>query len=474
VKNPIAGMIRSPRFRGWSVVWVAFTVATFGFGIGFYGPAVFLETLHTTRGWPIAPISTAITAHFLVGAAIVSYLPQVHRVAGIANTTIVGALLSAIGILGWSSATAMWQLFLVAIFSGSGWAVTSGAAINAMIAPWFDRDRPKALGCALNGASLGGVIFIPLLVWLIAHIGFQSAAIVVAVAMSIVVGILAHMYLRHVPLDFAIAADGEPTMATNMSGAHVGRLSRRALMRTKEFASISAAFALALFAQVGVLAHLLARLSPELGASGAAAAVSVTTISAVAGRMLLGWLLGEHDRRHAAAANFLIQSVGVGLLCLSKTVPSLLVGCVFFGLGLGNAATLPALIAQMEFRPPDVTTVVALVIAINQAIFALSPAILGALRQGSANYTLSFAIACALQITAAFIILVGRTRPSNGPSTGTRCWHRSHYRTIRFTACRGKGALLAKLRARTSQLAIDRHALGITRDQLDAIASGRW
>jgi hypothetical protein len=35
-KEPRASMIRASRFRGWSVVWVAFTVAAFGFGIGFY------------------------------------------------------------------------------------------------------------------------------------------------------------------------------------------------------------------------------------------------------------------------------------------------------------------------------------------------------------------------------------------------------------------------------------------------------
>jgi MFS family permease len=402
-------IIRTAGFQGWSIVWVAFTVAAFGFGIGFYGPAVFLQTLHTNKGWPIATVSTAITAHFLLGAAIVSCLPDVHRLLGIANATVLGAFLSAIGILGWSSATSPWHLFLVAIFSGSGWAVMSGAAINAMIAPWFDRDRPKALSHAFNGASVGGVIFTPLLVWLIARLGFQWAAMAVGLAMLVVVGTLAHLYLRHGPADFGVAADGNPAVTT--AGDDTARLSRSALMKTKEFTTISAAFALALFAQVGVLAHLLSRLSPELGTSGAAAAVSLTTISAVAGRMLLGWLLREHDRRHAAAANFLIQSVGVGLLC-QGAVPALLVGCVLFGLGLGNAVTLPALIAQKEFRPADVATVVALVVAINQAIFALSPAILGGLRQVSASYVLSFSVAGVVQVVAALVVLLGVRRTS--------------------------------------------------------------
>jgi MFS family permease len=408
-------MIRPPRFQGWSVVWVAFTVAGFGFGIGFYGPAVFLQTLHTTNGWSIATISTAITAHFLLSAAIITYLPEIHRVLGIANATILGALLSAIGILGWSSATSLWHLFLVVIFSGSGWAMTSGAAINAMIAPWFDRDRPKALSHAFNGASVGGVICTPLLAWLIARIGFRSAAMTVGLAMLVVVGTLAHLYLRRGPADFGVAADGNPTVTT-VSGDDTAPLSRPALMKTKEFATISAAFALALFAQVGVLAHLLSRLSPELGTSGAAAAVSLTMFSAVAGRMLLAWLLGEHERRHAAAANFLVQSLGVGLLCLGSAVPALLVGCVLFGLGFGNAVTLPALIAQKEFRPADVATVVALVVAINQGIFALSPAILGSLRQVSANYVLSFSVAGILQVIAALVVLAGA-----GPTSG--CGH---------------------------------------------------
>lgn len=53
---------------GWRVVWTAFVVAMFGFGIGFYGPAVYLPALHQARGWSISTISAAITAHYLVGA----------------------------------------------------------------------------------------------------------------------------------------------------------------------------------------------------------------------------------------------------------------------------------------------------------------------------------------------------------------------------------------------------------------------
>jgi hypothetical protein len=54
-----------PRFFGWKVVWAAFLVAVWSWGVGFYGPSVFLRTLHASHGWAISTISAAITTHFL-------------------------------------------------------------------------------------------------------------------------------------------------------------------------------------------------------------------------------------------------------------------------------------------------------------------------------------------------------------------------------------------------------------------------
>jgi hypothetical protein len=61
--------------ESWKVVRVAFVVAVFGWGLGFYGPAVYLPTLHATRGWSIAVLSTAITVHYLLSAALIAGLP---------------------------------------------------------------------------------------------------------------------------------------------------------------------------------------------------------------------------------------------------------------------------------------------------------------------------------------------------------------------------------------------------------------
>ncbi|HSS84908.1 MAG TPA: MFS transporter, partial [Reyranella sp.] len=303
-------------------------------------------------------------------------------------------VLAGAGALAWANAQQAWQLVPALLLSGAGWSAMSGAALNAMVAPWFERDRPKAISMAFNGASVGGIVFVPLWTALIAGVGLSLAALVVASATVAVVCPLAWRFLQHGPAVAAPAAQA-PT-------------SRRSLLGQPGFVTISVAFALGLFAQIGLFAHLIARLELDFGAAVSAAAVSLITLCAVLGRTLLGWLLGERDRRLAAAANLLMQAVGSLLLAFGEGTAPLAAGCVLFGLGVGNLVSLPPLIAQGEFRPADVGTVVALVTAINQAVFGLAPAIFGALRDFTGNYVVAFLTAAAAQVVAAGVIVHGR------------------------------------------------------------------
>ena len=52
-------------------------------------------------------------------------------------------------------------------------------------------------------------------------------------------------------------------------------------------------------------------------------------------------------------------------------------GVALFGSGIGNATSLPPLIAQAEFAREDVPRVVALIVAMAQASYAFAPAVFG-------------------------------------------------------------------------------------------------
>jgi len=163
---------RSGLFYGWRVVAAAFALAVFGWGLGFYGPPVYLHAVREARGWSLALISTAVTVHFLFGAVVVANLPKLYGRFGVPTVTKAGAIALATGVAGWALACEPWQLFVATLLSGGGWVTMSAAAINAIVAPWFVRTRPAALASAYNGSSVGGVGFSPLWVAAIGFLGF--------------------------------------------------------------------------------------------------------------------------------------------------------------------------------------------------------------------------------------------------------------------------------------------------------------
>jgi uncharacterized membrane protein len=411
---------RMPRsFHGWRVVAAAFVLAVFGWGMGFYGPPVFLQAVRATRGWPVALISTAVTVHFIIGAALVANLPTFYRRFGIATVTRIGALSLALGVVGWAVAAAPWQLFVATLFSGAGWAATGAAAINAIVSPWFVRTRPAALAMAYNGASIGGVVFSPLWVAAIGLAGFPLAAAAIGLVMALTIWALAGLFLSRTPIEMGLHPDGDAAPVAAVAARPPRGKPPAALWGDVRFVTLAAGMALGLFAQIGLLAHLFSLLVPALGPQWAGLVMGGATAAAIGGRTIVGWFMpAGADRRLVACANYGVQVVGsLAFIAAAGTdVPLLLIGVLLFGVGIGNATSLPPLIAQVEFAADDVARVVPLVVATAQAVYAFAPAGFGLIRAFSSHggdagsATLFYAVAALVQILAIAAFLIGRRR----------------------------------------------------------------
>jgi MFS family permease len=397
-------------FFGWRVVAAAFAVAVFTYGNGVYGPGVWLHALTGERGWSVAFVSTCVTLHFLTSAAVVSRLPALHARLGLVAATRLGLVSWLGGCAGWAFAAAPWQLPFAALLTGAGLGVTSGAAINAMVSPWFDRRRPAALAMAYNGAPVGGMVFVPLWAALIGALGFGPAALAVGGAGLLLLWPLTRRYFGPSPADLGLYPDGAAAPpAPRPPAGFPGPLWRRA-----RFRSLALPFAIGTAAQIGLLSQLFSLAAPALGTRGAGAALSAATACAVLGRTLVGWLLRPGaDRRVVAALNFLLQASGsLALLSAGGTSAApLVLGCVLFGLGIGNMLSLPPAIAQAEWPPEQVGAVVATVVATMQVCAAFAPSVFGLLRDGVGDWAAG-GMALALQLAAALLVRGGGDRPS--------------------------------------------------------------
>jgi len=394
-----------PRYHGWWVVFCCFVIALYGWGLGFYGLSLYLVALHKIHGWSPATISAAITFYYIVGAFLVMQVGDTIQKRGARIVVLVGVGLMGLGVLGFTVARQPWHLYLAFLLMIPGWVAMGGGSINTIIAEWFDRRRGLAASLALNGASFGGLLFAPAFAWGIDTLGFAKACYVAVAVVLATLWPLAAFALRPRRAGEHDAGDDDAVRAEPIGEP----MSRRALLATPRYLTMVGAFSIGLLAQISFIAHQAAFLEPTLGLQGAGWALSVTALSAVVGRLAVGTVIDHVDRRLATSANIAVQVVSMVVLLSTSSAAGLYLGCILFGLGVGNLITLPGLIVQQEFPRRDFARAVSLNVAVTQLVAALGPYLLGVLHDLSGNYRTSLMACLVLQVAAALLILV---RPS--------------------------------------------------------------
>ncbi len=408
-------------FYGWYVVGGAFLLAVWAWGLAFYSLGIYIVALGRAHGWSIGAVSVAITAYYLMGAAVTASIGDVMRRIGAHRAVAAGVVAMAAAVASLGAIDRLWQLYVSLAVMAAGWAAMSSAAINVLVAPWFERRRGVAVSLALTGASGGGIIVAPAMLILIAHVGFAPALWIIAIAMLATLLPVAIGVFRWTPEQLGVGPDGDvprPVDAPSARSDVAGRSWRRSgVLRSRAYWTISIAFAMGLAAQVGVITHLVSHLTPLLGAAGAGGALGITTIAAIVGRFPMGALADRMDRRAITALNFLMQVAGLALLAMSSSSAVVYAGCALFGLGVGNVIALPGLLVEREFPREHFAGIVSLITATNQLAFAFAPGLIGLLRDATGSYGLALALCATADLVAAGVVYTGRAR--RAPSRAT-------------------------------------------------------
>lgn len=389
----------SIRYGGWHVVAVCFVMAAFAWAVGFYGQAVYLAELQKLHGWPASTITAATTFFYLLSAALVVFVGDAIRALGprLCLVVAVSSMAVAAGLL--SVVAVPWQLYGAYALMALGWAGVTVAAISNTIGLWFDHRRGLALSLALNGASIGGVVGVPLLVYGIAALGFATTMQLAAALMVVVLVPLIVLGIGAPPAAMApLTSAGEP----EVSAQEV----RRGALHSLRFWTITAPFAMVLLAQVGFIVHQISYIAPLVGRASASIAVSLMTVMAVIGRVGLGMLIDRVDQRAASAVLFASQAAAIAAMLAWPNETVLLSASAVFGLTVGNAITLPSIIVHHEFSRAQFGIVVSLGMAFTSVISAFGPVLSGYLHDLSGSYSLPFGVCILLEVLAAIGILI--------------------------------------------------------------------
>jgi MFS family permease len=207
----------SPRYRGWRVVLACFLMALFLFGFGLYGQGVYLAELQGLNGWPAALISGASTLSLVLCNILATFTSDLVTRLGIRRLVLAGLLALAASVILLAFATSTWQLYAAFALMAFGWIGMGTVVIATVMSLWFVHRRGFAISLAFTGASFGGVVVTPLLVFLVERIGFRAAmstmaALMVAVLLPVIIAWIG-------PPSAGVEAEGPPPQLARAPGA---------------------------------------------------------------------------------------------------------------------------------------------------------------------------------------------------------------------------------------------------------------
>jgi len=401
---------RAPVFYGWWIVLACLLVALVSNALGLFGAGVYLHALSAARGWPIGLVSGAITLFYLVSGASMIHVGGAIARFGPRSIIALGAALLSGGVIGIGHADRLWQAYLAFLVTGLGWACLSTTAMATTLAPWFDRHQGRAIAVASLGASGGGMIGVPLLLWGIRSLGLAATTTLAGLIACGVLMPLAGFVLRRRPEDMGLHPDGRtpPPLPTRTD---TPRWTQTTALRTAALRTVAVGFGIGMMAQIGFLTHQVSLIAPSLGIEAAGATVSATAAAALIGRLALARFADRIDGRTIATAVLLLAALALGLLAVVPARVAVLGASLLFGLTVGNVTTLAPIIVRREFGAASFGAVFGVAACAIQLAMAFGPAFYGSLHDMFGSYRPPLLAAAGLDVLAAAIVASGR-RPA--------------------------------------------------------------
>ena len=407
-------------------------------GLFFLGFGFFFEPMRQHFGWSRTLLSGAFSlgkVELGLAAPLQGYLIQrIGPRVVIAGTFIVfGAgffLLSRV-----SSPLTFYLAFLVlALGGGSG----GFAGVMASINNWFRRKRASAIGFAMLGMGLGGVVYPPLLAIGIDNFDWRNTALALSVFV-VAVGVPLSRVVRFNPEPFGYLPDGgrlrprRPVLSYHNRRDATGRppaeeqsepdYTVSEALKTRAFWLMSAGHGLALLVISTVSLHQVPYLETDLGLSKSSAAYVVMAMTGVnmCGQVVGGFLGDRFPKNYIVAGTLLGHSLGLLLLAIADTFGQAMLSAVVQGLAWGIRS--PSLISMRGdyFGRRAFPMIMGLSQVVMTVGVVLGPLVAGYLAD-QYSYSLGFKIVAACTLPGFLVFLLLRKpapRTDTVSSSGT-------------------------------------------------------
>lgn len=339
-------------FFGWWIVLGTFLLGAMLSGFYFQGFSAYFLPLIDEFGVSRGVLSLALS----IGSVVSTLSGPVQGVIvdrfGPRVTMMVAVVLAGAGLVlvGTAHSLTLLFLYLIALVALGANAVVFPA--SSAVSSWFIRKRSLALGLAMAGLGLGGLV-VTFTNFLIEALGWRHAAMVMG-GVLLVAGVPLTLLMRRSPEQYGLQPDGEsPASRRAAKGAAVEdeiNFTVREALATRAFWYLALAQMFRMFVAVAVGAHFIpAIVDKGLTSSEGAALFGLYGIVTLPSRLVFGHFGDQWPKRYLAASMYALMAASLVIYNLASGTPLLVAFAVLYGVAWGGGGGIIEISMRAEY-----------------------------------------------------------------------------------------------------------------------------
>ncbi|MBG0763481.1 MAG: MFS transporter [Tissierellales bacterium] len=395
-------MKKTKIFYGWFIVASAFLIMTLGWGIVYNTSSLFIEPISETLNISRKAMNFTFTlrAIFMLVISLLSAL--LFKRFKMINIMRVCSVVLGISFFLHSYINSVFVLYLLNSISSICVILISVLPLSAILNNWFQVKRGLVVGISFMGSGIGGLVFNPIVGFIIVNYGWRSAYQFLSIIISLIVIPITFFVLKTKPKDvgeYPLGSSEEIEKEEKNSSNEKQGITFSKAIKTVRFWSIS--IASVILSIVGI--SLMLNISPHLtnigySVTSAANIVALTMGALAVGKIILGHLFDRLGVRTATSIAVVFLIIGtVGMLYATNTIA---IFAIILGTGLGTAFYTIAnpVITTKVYGSKDYSSIYGFLTAVIGLGGIISPMIVGFLYDNSGSYYSSYKLMLILGI----------------------------------------------------------------------------
>jgi len=401
-------------FYGWYVVAALFFASFLAIGSR-QGFGVFVKTWEEEWGVTTAAISVAAAIGWLANGLsqpLVGYLTDKYGGRPVLVISLAVMAVATIAVATVSNVVGLIVLYGFVISFASGG--ISPATTGVVIARWFDRRRGTAMSVLIAGGSVGGLVVVPFLSFVLVEFSWQTAWIIVGV-LALGLGIpLLLLVVRSRPQDMGLNIDGDvsPVEGSADQQVKVQPVGQKFVERwqealeSKPIWQLSFAYFVCGITTASISVHYVRwAVSEDISTGTAALAFGVLSGINAGGVLVVGWLSDKFQRKKLLGAVYLVRGVAFLSLIFLPGASALWAFAVIGGMSWLATVPLTASLTADVYGVRNLGTLFGLANMSHQIGGAASVMLFGWAFTQLGSYDLAFGVGAATLLAAGFVSL---------------------------------------------------------------------